>query len=389
MQHHEQVRLLKELLDRTEQGQNVDAGAIVKNPVDSYVSPDLAAREWNAFFRGHPQIVGMSGDLPERGSFFTCNDFGVPVLATRDRTGTFRAFVNSCRHRGAIVETRERGTSSRFVCRFHGWTYDAGGALAAIPESEQFGTIDASCHGLIELPAAERFGFLWVHPHRDGTLDPDTLLDGLVDDFSSWGFERLVHGGQVTYDMPLNWKLANDTFGETYHFKRLHKDTLALSFEGDVQTYDEFGRNLRMVLCYRTIRDLRARPESSWRITDSGFLVYFLFPNVQVNVGVTGVTLVRIYPDPDDPNRSISRIGFYIHPEALAADPERVKTRMYGFGDVVESEDYSVGVTTQTAARSGMLDHVLFGRNEPALHHFHNTFRAALGMAPLETLRDG
>ena len=27
--------------------------------------------------------------------------------------------------------------------------------------------------------------------------------------------------------MKLNWKLATDTFGETYHFKRLQKDTLA------------------------------------------------------------------------------------------------------------------------------------------------------------------
>jgi len=30
----------------------------------------------------------------------------------------------------------------------------------------------------------------------------------------------------------------------------------------------------------------------------------------------------------------------------------------------------------------------VFGRNEPALHHDHNTYREALGMEPLELIRD-
>jgi hypothetical protein len=29
---------------------------------------------------------------------------------------------------------------------------------------------------------------------------------------------------------------------------------------------------------------------------------------------------------------------------------------------------------------------VLFGRNEPALHPYHNTYREALGMEPLELI---
>ena len=29
---------------------------------------------------------------------------------------------------------------------------------------------------------------------------------------------------------------------------------------------------------------------------------------------------------------------------------------------------------------------VSFGRNEPALHHYHNTYREALGMEPLPLL---
>jgi hypothetical protein len=69
MKHAEQVRLLEELLKKIDAGINANADPTLKNPTLSYRCPDIAAREWQTFFREHPQIVGMSGDLPERGSF--------------------------------------------------------------------------------------------------------------------------------------------------------------------------------------------------------------------------------------------------------------------------------------------------------------------------------
>ena len=361
-------------------------GVTLKNPTLSYRCPDIAAREWQTFFREHPQIVGMSGDLPEKGNFFTLDDFGTPVLVTRDKDGRFHAFVNACRHRGAMVETEEKGKRNGFSCRFHGWTYSTSGELVAIPMPEHFGPLDKACHGLLPLPAIEKYGFLWVHPDPAGEIEPDKLLGGLSPEMESWGFDKLIYGGKSSYTMQLNWKLANDTFGETYHFKRLHKDTLAATFAGDVQCYDRFERNHRMALCYKSIVNMRDRSKEDWHIIDGSFLVYYLFPNIQVNVGETGLTLVRIYPDPDDPTRSISHISFYIREELFISDPETVTRRAAAFGDIIEAEDYAVGVTTQKATRSGELDYVLFGHNEPALQHFHNNFRAALNMPALEAM---
>jgi hypothetical protein len=37
----------------------------------------------------------------------------------------------------------------------------------------------------------------------------------------------------------------------------------------------------------------------------------------------------------------------------------------------------------QRVADSGAISHATFGRNEPALHHYHNTYREVLGMDPL------
>jgi len=388
MRHSLQVELLKELLHQLDEGVNADAGGLRKNPASVYTCPELAGREWQTFFRSHPQIIGCSGELPQPGSFVTLADFGVEILATRDEHGVFRAFLNACRHRGTMLEGERRGNKKRFSCPFHAWTYVSDGALTGIPMSSHFGSVDKSCHGLIELPAVENRGFLWVQPDRQGSIDPDTLFAGLTDDLDSWDFGSMILADETSYDMRLNWKLATDTFGETYHFKRLHRDTLAQIFHGDVLAYHTFGRNHRMILCTRQIDAYRSMPESQWRINGGGFPVYYLFPNVVLNVSPSGMTMVRVYPVPGDPGRSVSRLSYYFDEAQLNADPDMLRFRSEAFGNVVESEDYATAVTTQRAAESGLLDYVIFGRNEPPLHHYHNTFREALGMTPLPLLQE-
>jgi len=61
-----------------------------------------------------------------------------------------------------------------------------------------------------------------------------------------------------------------------------------------------------------------------------------------------------------------------------------VETSMEVFSSTVEQEDYAMGEMQQRAAESGMLEEIVFGRNEPALHHFHRNYREALNMPPLE-----
>ena len=61
MLKEEQVRLLKGLISYLETGNNVDAGGIMQNPSETYTCPDRLLTEWDKFFRGHPQIIGMTG----------------------------------------------------------------------------------------------------------------------------------------------------------------------------------------------------------------------------------------------------------------------------------------------------------------------------------------
>ncbi len=38
------------------------------------------------------------------------DDFGIPILATRDKSGKFHAILNACRHRSVKVASEARGT---------------------------------------------------------------------------------------------------------------------------------------------------------------------------------------------------------------------------------------------------------------------------------------
>jgi len=411
MKHATQVALVKELLAAIDGKHTADAGCVVKNPTSSYTCRDLAAREWDAFFRNHPQVLGCSGELPAPGSFMTTADFGVPILATRDERGRFHAFVNACRHRGAALASAERGTQNRFSCPFHAWTYANDGRLLGVRMDEQFGAVDKSCLGLVELPSAEKYGLLFVHPQVDGTLDVDGLLGAeFAAELAAWQLERCTYEGASVLDMPLNWKIANDTFGEIYHFASLHKNTLANLLHGDAATYREFGQHHRLCLASKYIDVMRGQPEAHWSLPAAGVIAYYLFPNIQIVILNQMIVLVRIYPNRDRVGQSLSRVSHYAAPHmvpelALSGGVSQLSgDHLYNaetdaplafslsaitelFISTVEHEDYLMGTKTQTAANSGKIDHFLFGRNEPALHHFHNNYRRALGMPPLEVYR--
>ncbi len=394
MERREQLRLLKGLIGHLDNKTNISAGGILKTPADTYISEERFEREWSTFFLNHPQIIGMSGDLPKPNTFITTEDFGVPVLATRNSRGEFKAYANVCSHRGVTVETLKRGEKSRFSCPFHGWTFNNDGSLIGYPKNEQFGEIDKDCYGLKELPAQERFGFLWVHPKQDGKIDLDQLLGKeLTEEFNQWNFESLVFANEDEYFTEMNWKLAIDTFGETYHFSVLHKDSLFESFYGNCQMFDSFKRNGRLILCKRTIDDMRKLPESEWDICAGSLPVYYLFPNIIFMPTQEGAFLVKEYPSDNSPHKSFSKISFYFYPHVLQQIKELEKTgidgkqlledQYGGFASVIRDEDYVAAASSHKGLKSGNLDYLTFGKNEPALHHYHNTYREALGLQSL------
>ena len=120
--------------------------------------------EHRLLFNSSPQVVALSGDIPNPGDTLTRECGGLDVLLTRDSTNAANAFLNVCKHRSAKVISEERSCSKRLVCPYHAWTYDLQGSLVGIPDKESFPQMELPQDGLRRLPLHEADGLIWVTP---------------------------------------------------------------------------------------------------------------------------------------------------------------------------------------------------------------------------------
>ncbi len=382
MQHAEQVTQAKRLLAYIDTGSTSRVQDVYRNPVSDYVSETQAAAEIDRLFRARPLVLAASAQLPGPNTFLAHDLSGQPILLTRDTDGVARAFLNVCRHRGARV-AEGCGEARRFVCPYHAWTFALDGRLVARPDEAAFAGLDRATHGLTELPCQERYGLIFARTAPGDTFDVDAMLGGLAPEFASYGLERFTHFKTYDADWGLNWKLGIDTFLESYHFGVLHNQSIHPIFHPNLGAFDAFGENLRLMFARRTLAQIKDRPEPEWNLPRHIAGVYVLFPNTVLVWQGEHAELWHAFPDGVD--RVKFRVTLLIPEPAVTESAIRHWERNLALLiKTVEEEDFPVGEGIQQSFRSGAQPHIVFGRNEPALQHFHRAIRAAVGLPPIE-----
>lgn len=377
MHHAEQVTVAKRLLKFIGTDTTELSPSAYHQPIHEYTSADIAAREQQLLFRERPLCVGLSHDLPQPGSYRTHDLSGVPILLVRDAAGSFKAFLNVCRHRGARVAAG-CGTARGFTCPYHAWTYGLDGAILSRPDEASFADVPRATHGLTELPAVERHGLLMVCPTPGRAFPKDLGLGTLGDELAAFKLDTFQHYATRDLTRKMNWKLVVDTFLESYHFCVLHRDSICSIFYHNLATFDPYGEHLRLVSPRKTIETLPATAENDWRVLPHVVVIYVLFPNTVLVWQGAQVELWQIYPGAT-PDESHFRLTLYSPEPALTEKARKhwdknLELVMH----VVENEDFPVGEGIQQGMASKAQDHTVFGRNEPGLSHFHRTITAAL-----------
>jgi choline monooxygenase len=374
--------LVRRLLDHIEQGTTDLADSLLEIPAGRYTSPERLAEELAVLFLGEPLLLCLSGALPGPGSYRTVDLCGTPVLVTRAADGRVRAMANVCRHRGVRV-VDGAGEARRFTCPFHAWVYDLEGRLVGMPVADAFSELCREEKGLIELPVAEGYGLV-VGRLRSGPpvdideyLGPELAAELAMLDFADWAPYTDAHVHQVN----ANWKVTLDTFRENYHFDYLHRNTLKDYAYGGVLTFDPFGPHLRNCSAIRSIDELRDRPEDAWgEVTQYFSYQYQLFPNTSLTFDVRHIELWQILPT--GPGTSEVVHTAYMRPGLPQAEQDRLaEMAPWICESVVDGEDFWVAGRTEPGLRTGLVDTVVFGRNEPALQHLHRGFELALDAA--------
>src|SRR5258708_19225262 len=117
-----------------------------------FVNDDIYAQEQERVFARSWLFVGHESQIPAPGDYFVSRMGEESVILCRDRAGTVRAFLNSCRHRGMKVCRYDEGNTTVFTCPYHGWSYGTDGALVGGPFHREAyrGELAKSQWGLVE-----------------------------------------------------------------------------------------------------------------------------------------------------------------------------------------------------------------------------------------------
>ncbi len=378
----ELVAVARETLRHAEAGSLRLEADVMEMDAALYTDPEHFDAERRLLFRRIPLMLAASCELPEPGDYKAMEVAGVPVLLARADDGVARAFLNQCTHRGAQLADG-CGKARRFVCPYHGWSFDRSGALLAVAASDTFGEVDKAVRGLRAFPLLEQGGLIWV------VLDPESKLDirGFLArfgvmlegfDFCSWHYvgSRTLKGA--------NWKLAFDAHLEFYHVPVLHKNTFGPSAPSKA-LYHAYGPHLRLTAPMKPTHrssgapghaDLFAQahwPEEAW--TEEAMMLgeWIVFPHVSINSfynGGRGVLISQIFPG--------ERVdeSFTVQTYLMADPPDEAARAAAAelcdfLGHVVNDEDLVTSVKQQRALSTGLYPVVCFGRNEGGLQHFH------------------
>jgi phenylpropionate dioxygenase-like ring-hydroxylating dioxygenase large terminal subunit len=382
MKRETQLELARVLQAHVKHGSTALAPDVYRNPVAAYSDAGRAKLERERLFRGMPLFMGMSCRLPAPGDFLAEEIAGVPVLLARGQDGVLRAFANICRHRGAPVAAG-CGHARVFACPYHGWTYRLDGRLAGIPEAAAFPGIDKATHGLLPLPAGERHGMIFVRlaPEAPLDIDVDAHLAGLAEEFDAYRFADYSFFASEWMTPAINWKFGIDTFLEAYHLPALHRKTVAPLIRGNLGAFDAYGDHGRMTFLRFSSSAWDEKPDAEWEVLPHIIAVYRLMPNTILVFQSDHLETWRMIPG-ESSDRSRIEFAFYT-PEPATTDKARGYWRKnYDLAiKTVLEEDFALGERMQRGFMSGLQAEVVYGRNEPALIHFHQRLRAALGPA--------
>ena len=356
------------------------ADEVVKVAASSYTDPALFDLEKAKIFKRLPLMLGLSCELREPGSFKAMDVVGIPVLLTRKKDGTVGAFLNMCSHRGnPLVEGT--GNATRFVCGYHGWTYRNDGDLLGVASPGDFGAIDKAEHCLKRFPVLERAGLIWVILDPASKLDIADYLCGYDALLENFGFAdwHIFDSRQL---IGPNWKTAYDGYLDFYHLPVLHANTFGADFFNRAN-YFAWGPHQRLsapsINAQKTgsdeVLDLTAMREEDWPIDALLQGVWTIFPHISIasfyGGGGRGALISQLFPGATV-GESITTQFYVMENEPTDEAVREGARQQFDFLKiVVQDEDYSTGRRQHQALQSGMMNDVLFGRNERGGQVFH------------------
>lgn len=198
----------------------------------------IFARSW--LFLAH------ESQLPKTGDFLTTTMAEDNVIVVRQKDMSFKAFLNTCPHRGNRLSFSDAGNARGFICNYHGWSFGIDGNLRGMAGQELFDASgmkpsEHSLHPVAQVASYKGLVF--------GNMDPDApSLEEFLGDFRYYldvmldmdGEGTEFVGGCVKSVINCNWKVPVENFiGDIYHALWTHDSAARAMLGGPVSNVHE------------------------------------------------------------------------------------------------------------------------------------------------------
>ena len=333
-------------------------------PFAWYSDEEQLRRERALIFARAWQYGGRAAQVAEPGSYLATDAGGVPILVTRDRQGSLGAFVNVCRHRGAVLMDG-CGRRNTLQCHYHAWTYDLDGSLRNAPRSEREADFEDADWSLLPASVDTWGPFVFVNPDPGAVPLAEHLGDLPVILGRAIDIDAIEFHSRVEFSANANWKIVVENFLECYHCPTAHP-----SFSEEVDVHPD-----RYLLeAHPTFAAQFAQAKK----TGERGQFHLLFPNTGLNV-FPGPANLSIGPiAPAGPGRTERYLDYFFAP---GLDAEWI-AEFFAFDDQVGREDSILVESVHRGMASGMLEHGrLLLAAEPLLAAFQRWVGTQLGTA--------
>jgi len=199
-----------------------------------YADPAIFELEMERLFGRAWLLLGHASQARAPGDYFTTRMGREPVIVVRRDDGEIGVLVNRCMHRGSTVCAEGRGHVERFVCPYHGWSYDRGGELRFVPIAAGYAKQDLANLRLKAIPRVSVYrGFIFASLAASGPALEEFLGPAIssFDDFvdRAPGGELEVAGGVFKHAYNGNWKLMLENHLDGVHPAYVHASSIAVA----------------------------------------------------------------------------------------------------------------------------------------------------------------
>ena len=199
-----------------------------------YADPGLFELEMTRVFGRAWLVLGHESQVRKPGDYFTTRMGREPVVVVRKDEREIAVLINRCAHRGAMVCAEGHGNTERFVCPYHGWSYDRAGALRAVPFESGYPPEALRDLRLKPAPRVATYrGFIFASLASQGE-DLETFLGSAKASFDDFvdrapGGELEVAGGVFKHAYNGNWKLMLENHLDGAHPAWVHASSVAVA----------------------------------------------------------------------------------------------------------------------------------------------------------------